>query len=150
MTPELVKQYQDMIHKIALKYHHIWWDFEITDMEQELWVWLLDLLKINPSYGYVDLYQLLSIEVKRKARTTRMRPERVVSGDLKQRAEAAWNEYLATLAHPERTIMTLTKLKYTPKQITKRLDLSRYEVVQIKHALIQNFKVFLRRYLDRA
>lgn len=150
MTPELVKQYQDMIHKIALRYRHVHWPCEMADLEQELWVWLLDLLKVNPSYDYVDLYRHLSIEIRRHLRAPYSRPERITSGDLRQRAEAAWNEYLASLAHPERTIMTLTKMKYTPEQIMERLGMSRYEVVQTKYSLIQNFKVFLRRYLERA
>lgn len=150
MNDVLVKQYQEMIHKIAIRYKHCFHDFELQDVEQELWVWLLDLLRLNPGYDYIDLYQLLSVEVRRHLRVPYMQPERIATGDLRQRAEAAWLEYLSTLAHPDRTIMTLTKLKYTPEQMVERLNLSRYEVVQAKYALIQNFKVFLRRYLERA
>jgi len=149
MTPELVKQYQEMIHKIAVRYKHCFHDFELQDVEQELWVWLLDLLKINPGYDYIDLYHLLAVEVRRHLRIPYMRPERIATGDLRQRAEIAWHEYLSTLAHPDRTIMTLSKLKYTPEQIMERIGMSRYDVVQTKYALIQNFKVYLRRYLER-
>jgi FixJ family two-component response regulator len=68
---------------------------------------------------------------------------------LQQKAKGAWDEYLATLQYPEKAILTWLKMRMSDKQIAERLDTTYQSVSQQRKVLVQNFRVFIRRYLDR-
>lgn len=151
MDDTLVKQYQAMIHRVATKYKHAMWNFEQADFEQELWVWLLEFLKVTPDAKMEDLYQNLTSEARRRLRTPHMRIERNYGEHtLQQKAAFAWAEYLLTVDYPERAILTWVKFGMADNEIAERLEICYQEVTQKRKVLVQNFKVFLRRYLDRA
>lgn len=151
MSPETVVYFQAAISNVAVKYRRYLAGCDLVDFEQELWVWLLEFIKATPDKAMTDIQINLEVEAKRRVFHNHPTPERVkASRSEVQKTKWAWKEYISTLAYPERTIMTLTKIGTLPKDIADRLNLSRTEVTATKYALIQNFKVFLRRYLERA
>jgi len=150
MDNDLITKYQAIVHKVALKYKHAMHKVSMVDFEQELWVWLLELLKIDHKLTTSEVYQNLTAEAKRRLKAPLMCKERSFEEKtLQQKAKGAWDEYLATLQYPEKAILTWLKMRMSDKQIAERLDATYQSVSQQRKVLVQNFRVFIRRYLDR-
>jgi DNA-directed RNA polymerase specialized sigma subunit len=151
MDNDLVVKYQAIVHKVALKYKHAMHKISMIDFEQELWVWLLELLREAPKLTATEVYQNLTSEAKRRLKAPMLSKERnFEERTMQQKAKGAWDEYLSTLEYPERAIFTWLKMRLSDKQIAERLEVTYQSVSQKRKVLMQNFKVFLRRYLDRA
>jgi len=150
MDERTVQIYQSMISKVARRYGRHIDGMEITDFEQEMWVWLLEFLKYTPDVDIISIQDSLALEAKRRMQHNKVNPPDEVPQGLRNKVNAAWEEYIATLGFPERTIMTCTKLNHKPDEIAEKLDMSRHEVCTTKYQLIQNFKIFLRRYFERS
>jgi DNA-directed RNA polymerase specialized sigma subunit len=151
MDNDLVVKYQAIVHRVALKYKHAMHKVSMVDFEQELWVWLLELLREGPKLTATEVYQNLMSEAKRRLKAPYVTPQRNMDKrTLQQKAKGACDEYLSTLEYPERAVFTWLKMQLSDKQIAERLEITYQSVAQKRKVLILNFKVFLRRYLDRA